>query len=106
MTYNVFSGTLNPTHFTSPTPLLLHRWGWNLAWRRGPLLHAKFYPHQCNVSPLRGEKPHNRPLSKLNTGRFALHAMLPVKTDVSYHIGFSKNASEWNHAFIPENISL
>jgi len=31
------------------------------------------------VSPLRGEKPQNRPLSKLKTGRFALRAMLPVK---------------------------
>jgi len=31
------------------------------------------------VSPLRGEKPQNRPLSKRNTGRFALRAMLPVK---------------------------
>ena len=65
----------------------LHRWGWNLAWRRGPmeegtfgpLFHAKFHPHRCNVSPLRGEKPQNRPLSKRNTGRFALRAMLPVK---------------------------
>jgi len=45
----------------------------------GPLLHAKFHPHRCNVSLLRGEKPQNRPLSKLNTGRFALRAMLPVK---------------------------
>ena len=44
----------------------------------GPLLHAKFHPHRCNVSPLRGEKPQNWPLSKLNTGRFALCAMLPV----------------------------
>jgi len=44
----------------------------------GPLLHAKFHPHRFNVSPLRGEKPQNRPLSKLNTGRFALRAMLPV----------------------------
>ena len=51
-----------------------------MAWRgdfRSPL-HAKFHPHRCNVSPLRGEKPQNRPLSKLNTGRFALRAMLPV----------------------------
>jgi len=32
------------------------------------------------VSPLRGEKPQNWPLSKLNTGRFALRAMLPVTT--------------------------
>ena len=47
----------------------------------GPLLHAKFHPHRCNVSPLRGEKPQNRPLSKLNTGRFALRAMLPVIID-------------------------
>ena len=39
---------------------------------------AKFHPHRCNVSPLRGEKPQNWPLSKLNTGRFALRAMLPV----------------------------
>jgi len=44
------------------------------------LLHAKFHPHRCNVSPLRGEKPQNWPLSKLNTGRFALRAMLPVIT--------------------------
>jgi len=44
----------------------------------GPLFRAKFHLHRCNVSPLRGEKPQNRPLSKLNTGRLALHAMLPV----------------------------
>ena len=25
----------------------------------GPLLHAKFHPHRCNVSPLPGEKPQN-----------------------------------------------
>jgi len=35
------------------------------------------------VSPLRGEKPQNRPLSKLNTGSFALRAMLPVTTFVA-----------------------
>jgi len=29
----------------------------------GPLLHAKFHPHRCNMSPLPGEKPQNRPLS-------------------------------------------
>jgi len=44
----------------------------------GPLLRAKFHPHRCNVAPLRGEKPQNWPLSKLNTGRFALRTMLPV----------------------------
>jgi len=38
-----------------------------------------FTPNRCNVSPLRGEKPQNRPLRKFNTGRFALRAMLPVK---------------------------
>jgi len=37
----------------------------------GPFLHAKFHPHRCNVSPLRGEKPQNRPLSKLNTSACA-----------------------------------
>jgi len=44
----------------------------------GALLRAKFHPHRCNVSPLRGEKPQNRPLSKVNNRRFALRAMLPV----------------------------
>ena len=49
----------------------------------GPLLRVKFHPHRCNVSPLRGEKSQNRPLSKLNTGRFALRAMLPVKMSMT-----------------------
>ena len=44
----------------------------------GTLLHAKFHLHRCNLSPIRGEKPQNQPLSKLNTGRLALRAMLPV----------------------------
>jgi len=44
----------------------------------GFLLHAKFHPHRCNASPMRGEKPQNRPLSNLNNRRFALRAMLPV----------------------------
>ena len=43
----------------------------------GPLLHATFHHHRCNVSPLRGEKPQNRPLSIYR--RLALRAMLPVK---------------------------
>ena len=34
----------------------------------GTFLRAKFHPHRCNVSPLRGGKPQNRPLNKLNTG--------------------------------------
>jgi len=49
-------------------------------WRGGGDRSAKFHPHRCNVSPLRVEKPQNRPLSKLNTGRFALRAMLPVNS--------------------------
>jgi len=53
----------------------------------GPLLHAKFHPHRCNVSPLRGEKAKNRLLSKLNTGRFALRAVLPVKKRRDREIG-------------------
>ena len=40
----------------------------------GPLLHAKFDLDRCSVSPLRGEKPQNRPVSKRNTGRAALRA--------------------------------
>ena len=40
---------------------------------------SKFHPHWCNVWPLRGENPQNRPLSKLNNRHFALRAMLPVK---------------------------
>ena len=50
-----------------------------------PLLRAKFHPHRFNVSPLRGEKPQNRPLSKLNrpTGRLALRGLLPVITEIS-----------------------
>jgi len=63
--------------FWGRTPLSLHRWGRNMAWR-GPLLHAKFHPKRCNMSPLWGEKPQNRPVSKLNTGRLALRAILPV----------------------------
>jgi len=38
------------------------------------------------VSPLRGEKPQNRPLSKLNTGMLALRAMLPVMTNIQIHV--------------------
>jgi len=34
-------------------------------------------------APLRGEKPQNRPLSKLNTGGLALRAMLLVKSATS-----------------------
>ena len=61
--------------FWGPTPLSLHRWGLNLARRRGP---AKFHPHRCNVSPMWGEKPQNWPLSNLNTDSIALRAMLSV----------------------------
>jgi len=38
-----------------------------------------FTPIGATCRPLRGEKPQNRPLSKLNTGRLALRTMLPVK---------------------------
>jgi len=34
-------------------------------WTFGPLHHAKFHPHRCNVSSLRGKKTQNRPLSNL-----------------------------------------
>ena len=57
----------------------------------GHLLRAKFHPHRCNVWPLRGENPQNRPLSKLNNRHFALRAMLPVnknKFTMVYEITF------------------
>jgi len=72
-----------------------------LAWRRGPLVPSSmpnFTPIRCNVSPLRGEKPQNRPLSKLNTGRFALRAMLPVMTWL--HTGVTPGTiaiTHWSH---------
>jgi len=47
--------------------------------RRGPLLRAKFHPHRCKSTcrPC-GSKNLKIGMSKLNTGRFALRAMLPV----------------------------
>ena len=68
-----------------------------------PLLHAKFHPHRCNVSPLRGEKPQNRPLSKLNTGRFALRALLPVMNRVNSR---SDHGHEDNTINISVSISI
>jgi len=50
------------------------------------------------VSPLRGEKPQNRPLSKLNTGRFALRAMLPVITQ-HFNIILDKTGAEINSRY-------
>jgi len=49
------------------------------------------------VSPLRGEKPQNWPLSKLNTGRFALCAMLPVKTSKEKGSKWGKANKQANH---------
>ena len=66
----------------------LNRRGVKFGTEEGPLLRAKFHPHRCNVLPLRGEKPQNRSLSKLNTGRFALRAMLPslpVINEIAYN---------------------
>ena len=77
--YSTFRSNLSKNfNIGGPTPLWLLRWG--VKFGTEPLLRAKFHPHRCNVSPLRGEKAQNRPLSKLNTGRFALRAMLPVTT--------------------------
>jgi len=47
-----------------PTPQLMHRWRWNLAWIRP----RQISPIRCNVSPLRGEKFKNHPLCNRNTG--------------------------------------
>jgi len=65
--YTTFwSNPCNSFNFGGRIPLSLHRWGWNLAWRRG--FHAKFHAHHCIMSLLWGKKPQNRPLSNLNTG--------------------------------------
>jgi len=52
---------------------------WGEMWYGG--VSMPNFTHRCNVSPLRGKKTQNCPLSNLNTGasRFALRAMLPVK---------------------------
>ena len=42
---------------------------------------CKFCENRARDTPLRGGKPQNWPLSKLNTGRFALRAMLPVMNE-------------------------
>jgi len=63
-------------------PLLHAKFGMEERGTFGPLLHAKFHPHRCNMSPLWGKKFQNRPLSKLNTGRLALRAMLPVTIEL------------------------
>jgi len=44
---------------------------------------AKFQPHRCNVSPLWGENPQNRPLSKLNNRRFAMRAICRLKCSIN-----------------------
>jgi len=46
------------------------------------------------VSPLQDEKPQNRPLSKLNTGRLALRAMLPVKASNLRPLGIGEKEKE------------
>ena len=63
----------------------------------GLILLAKFHPHRCNVSPLRGEKTKNRPLSTLNTGSFALRAMLPV---INNNFAASVQSVHHQHAYM------
>jgi len=48
--------------FWEPYTLTVAPMGVKLGTSFGPLLRAKFHPHRCNVSLLRGEKPQNRPL--------------------------------------------
>ena len=59
-------------------------------------VRAKFNPHRCNVSPLRGEKKtQNRPLGKLNNRRFALRAMLLVnKAFKSERLNMNKHSDK------------
>lgn len=44
----------------------------------GRLLHAIFYPHQCIMSPLWGEKPKIAPPELTKYRRHALGSMLPI----------------------------
>jgi len=69
----------------------------------GPILRAKFHPHRCNVSPLRGENLKNRPLSKLNNRRFALHAMLPVNKIKAHSVRPCTNCSLYRCAYDVHN---
>ena len=71
-----------------------------MARRRGPSVSSSvpdFTPIGATC-PLRGENPQNRPLSKLNTGRFALRAMLPVITLTICSILFLRTAKPGNNA--------
>jgi len=71
-----YIGKIQFLKFWGRKPPPLDRSRWNLAGMSGPtvpLLHAEFHLDRCNVSPLRGEKPKNRPVSK-NTDRAALRA--------------------------------
>ena len=78
--FHILSNLSTNFSFGGPIPLSLHRWGeiWHGVGGEGPLFHAKFHPHRGNVSPLRGEKPHNMPLNKTKYRRVALREMLPV----------------------------
>jgi len=79
--YSTFLSYLSPNFsFGGPIPLSLHRW--SEIWRgegdfRSPTPRQNL-PHRCNLSPLRGKKHWNRPLSNSNNRRFALRAVLPV----------------------------
>jgi len=49
--YSIFWSNISKNFsFGGPMPLSLHRLGWNLARRRGPLLRAKLHPHWCNIT--------------------------------------------------------
>ena len=48
-------------------------------WTFGSLLRAKFHSHRCNVLPLWGEKPQNRPLSNLYTGALRCAQCCPCR---------------------------
>jgi len=79
--YSTFWSNLSKNFSFWGTPLSLHRWG--EIWHGGGPPPCQIYPHRCNMSLLRGEKPQNRPLGKLNYRRLALRAMLPVNINRS-----------------------
>ena len=66
-----------------------------------PLLHAKFHLHRCNVSPLRCEKPQNRPLSNLYTGALrCAHAVCNYTLRYSKLLQFSMNCDSNSAALL------
>jgi len=93
--------------FWGPTPLSLHRWGWNLAWRRGSSVHSSV----PNVTTI-GATCRPCGAKNLKIGlwvniyrRLALRAMLPLKKlNVFGHPGGGWNPSPTKLGMVIEDL--